>query len=391
MSDKKKLALKVLSPETEQTTQLVSYIDAFASKDIIEHIFDCLNVVFVPSMLEKLVQKFGFCEEIIASSFSSFQALNYIAHKLKDKNKFDLLSKDLSSDEDQIKNLLKIIKHKNWHDSEVEIMAILSAFGDTMKDTYGGLAAVEIIKYAINFEDTLRFVTDNDYWPLLSKMFLSQREEVVTMAYDVVMKLEIPKEYVNTLFESTVLCFFRTKNEKIFNFIVTMINKQKGIPVTKFISVCLASFGHSQKKDFKVIKTLLKLNLENHTLPFDSEFSTHFAKALRTRNPNIQLALGLFLLKNFQISKSFNFIVKPILDFLYQKEPPFVVATPYLEVLMKLAEDDEIIKLLVNYNFVLYLHNVPLLYPREENLPILSSSSQKHLEKSLESQHKHYY
>ena len=370
IKDKTALVQSFLSPKTVQSPQLIDYIESISSKDIIQYVFDCLDEKFVPAMLKKFINQFGFCDEVIKSSFSTFTALQTMITKLKDKKKFNLLSETVT-DSDEIKSILKILRHKKWHKREIEIMTLLNAFGDTMKTTYGGLAAIEIIKYAIKFEDTMRYVIDNDYWSLLSSMFLSQREEVINTTYDIIRKLTVPDEYSKSLFENVVLCYVRTKSDKIFKFIVHSINKHKGYDVTKFVSSCLSFLGQNQNKNLEYLKTILKINLSEHILNFTPEFSQNFEKALSTNDPNIHAVVGIIVLKNLHQNVSCKELVKPILEFLYTRKPSFAVASPFFEILLKSIEDEQVIKLLVQLNFVLYLHNIPLLYPRENYVPNL--------------------
>ena len=368
INDKQWVVSSFFKDNTSQSPQHIDYLESILSKDIIHQIFNNLDEKYVPIMLKKLTKKFGFCEEIIKSSFTSFKYLHEILNLLQDNNQINLISHKLYEKGD-IKRVLKIIKHRKWHKREEEIMDILQYFGDSMKISYPGSASAEILKYSCKFDSSTQYIKDNNFWNLISLLLLSNKEEIVEMVYDVLMKLQIPDDYSGIIFRNIVECYSRTRNDKFFKFILQSISNRKGYDLTKFISACLSFITKNQSKNIDFMKSIVGINFNEHKLYFTREFSENFQDALMNNDYNIQIAVGIIVLKNMQFNESFSQIIQPILKFLYSNNPPFSVASLFFEIILKSITDSDIIRLLVKYNFVLYLHNMPLLYPRENYVP----------------------
>ena len=368
IENKLNVVKKFLLPNSVQPPQIVDYIDAIISKDILHYVFDCLGERYVPLMLKKLMDRYGPCKEVINVSFSTFTALKYMLSALEKCNKLKLIT---SARPKVVNNILLLLKNSNWQKSENDTMLIFSSLIDVMKKAGAGLASIEIIKSAYSFENNATIINDYNLWSLLSSMFLSHREVVINTTFSVLQKLDLPEEHAKKMFKNAVACYISLKNEKVFNFILHCIESSKGLDVTEFIGSCISSIGTNHHKNMEFLKVILKINLSNHVLHFTSNFGECVNDGLVKGDQNAAVAIGIIILKNLREDISIKELVKPILAFLYTKRPPFSVASPFLEILVRSMRDEEVIKLLVKYNFVLYLHNVPLLYPRENNVPNL--------------------
>ena len=103
---------------------------------------------------------------------------------------------------------------------------------------------------------------------------------------------------------------------------------------------------------------------------------------------NISSLIGAVIIKNINSENALSaccYTIIPILKFLYQRRPPFSSAQPFLAILLKSISEftktgndfkhhaEEIARTLLEQRCVLYLHYIPLLYPKETEIPNIIS------------------
>ena len=256
--NKLKVVHTFLLPNSIQHSQIIDYIDAIVSKEILPYVFDCLDERYVPLMLKRLIEHYGICEEIINISFSTFTALKYMISELEKSGKLKLIS---NADPKDINKVLLLLENGNWHTNESDTMLVFNTLIDAMKKASAGFASIEIIKNAYEFESNSSIINDLNLWPLLSSMFLSRREVVINKTFSILQKLDLPEEYSKEMYDNAVACYISLKNEKVFNFILHCIKHNKGFDVTEFVGFCLSSLRSNHHKNLESLKVILNINI----------------------------------------------------------------------------------------------------------------------------------
>lgn len=357
IKDKHDFISKIIYPGVTQSPQLIDLIDAVDSLDNINFVFDLLDDRFVPLMLQLYINRFGLFREVIQSAFSSFECMKYIIKNLQEQERLDSLG-----DENKFLAVLELIESKAWMKEEDKVMLILDALSESMKKSPAGLATAEILLAACQFTSTKEIVQKGEYWSLIAEMLLSRNETVVDTTFKILKLLKVPDKYRNIIFENAVNCFETTKSENVFKFIIQRFDN---INSTKFITLCFLFMESNHKVNLERIKSLIKANVN---LNFDDGFRDALSKALIKVDNNTALGIGIFILKNMR-NKNISKIIPAILNYLYNNRPPFSVASPYFEILLRAMSDSDVVKILVKQNFSLYLYHIPILYPREDNIP----------------------
>jgi len=363
--------------------QIVDLIDSYATIDTVEIVFSVLEDKYILSTLSRLINHFGVTLSLVHAGISSLPTLTFLIKSMISRKEFAILQNDDSQEnaENVANNLFRILELNSWTNSEEEITYLLFNLCPVIKKGGVGLASIEILQKASCFPLLAQFIEQAGMWSLFCDSFLSNKEQILDALILLLSSLGIPDDYTEMIFESAVTSLKSTKKVAVFEYIIELLNNSsKSIDISEFYSALFYVISFNIQNSYEILKKILQTNLSRHHYKLKKDCANSLLQFFERSDPSSSSLAGFTILRtvrNYGIDSIHIDIIHSTLTYLYSRRPPFLAALPFLELLIVSSESQSTAIYLVKHNIVLYLHNIPVLYPKEALIPdILSRFSE---------------